>query len=273
MVLFSNCKINLGLNITEKRADGYHNIETAFYPVQWHDAIEIIQASDSTEAPYFTATGLAIPGKKSDNICLKAYMVLKKDFPELPSVKMHLHKSVPVGAGLGGGSANGAFTLQLINKKLNLGLSSEQLVDYAFQLGSDCPFFIINRPCFATGRGEKMDIISLDLSGYSFLIIYPGIHVNSGLAFSKLKPQKPVKSIRDIILQPVETWKKELVNDFEPPIFAQYPEIANAKEILYKGGALYASLTGSGSAVFGIFPKNNLPELNWEEKYIQKSIP
>ena len=272
MVLFSNCKINLGLNITEKRADGYHNIETAFYPVQWHDAIEIIQAADSAVSPSFTATGLVIPGKKADNICLKAYMVLKKDFPKLPTIKMHLHKSVPVGAGLGGGSGNGAFTLQLINKKFNLGLSSEQLIDYAFQLGSDCPFFIVNQPCFATSRGEKMEVISLDLSGYSILIIHPGIHINTALAFSKLEPQKPIKSIRDIIQQPVETWKKELVNDFEKTIFREFPEIKTIKQLLYNRGALYVSLSGSGSSIYGIFAKNDLPQVNLRNNYLQKII-
>jgi 4-diphosphocytidyl-2-C-methyl-D-erythritol kinase len=275
VVLFPNCKINIGLNIVSKRADAYHNIETVFYPLNWCDAVEIISLSDNdaiAASVHFTQSGLSIPGKEADNICLKAYHLLKKDFPGIPPVNMHLHKTIPAGAGLGGGSANGAFTLALINKKFNLNLSPEKLVEYASQLGSDCPFFINNAPCYATERGEQMEPVALDLSSYSFLIIHPGIHIQTVWAFSKLKPAQPVQPVKSIVQQPVETWRNELVNDFEIPVFREYPRIEEVKKILYANGALYASLTGSGSAVYGIFSKNNLPKLKWDESYTQKII-
>ncbi|HRO47723.1 4-(cytidine 5'-diphospho)-2-C-methyl-D-erythritol kinase [Agriterribacter sp.] len=275
MVLFPNCKINIGLNITSKRADGYHNIATVFYPINWHDAVEMISLPDNnalSTSPNFTQSGLSIPGKEADNICLKAYQILKKDFPGIPPVKMHLHKTIPTGAGLGGGSANGAFTLLLMNKKFNLNLTAEQLTAYALKLGSDCPFFMINAPCYATGRGEQTESLPLDLSVYSFLIVHPGIHIQTAWAFSKLKPAQPSKPLKSIIQQPVETWSHELVNDFEAPVFREYPQIEEVKKTLYANGALYASLTGSGSAVYGIFSKNKAPELKWGKDYTQKII-
>ena len=276
MVLFPNCKINIGLNIISKRADAYHNIETVFYPLNWYDAVEIIPLSDNnalSASPHFTQSGLSIPGKEADNICLKAYQILKKDFPGIPAVNMHLHKTIPAGAGMGGGSANGAFTLLLINKKFNLNLSPEQLVQYALQLGSDCPFFIINEPCYARERGEKMEMITLNLSSYSFLIVHPAIHVNTTWAFSRVTPARPPKPVKTIVQQPVGTWKEELVNDFELPVFSQYPQIAQIKKLLYDNGALYASLSGSGSSVYGIFSKNKVPELKWDKNYTQKAMP
>jgi len=276
VVLFPNCKINLGLNIVSKRADTYHNIETAFYPLNWCDAVEIIPAFDNNVlSPFvhFTQSGLSIPVKEADNICLKAYHLLKKDFPAIPAINMHLHKTIPAGAGLGGGSSNGAFTLLLINKKFNLNLSAGQLTAYALKLGSDCPFFIFNAPCYATGRGEEMEPLALDLSTYSFLIVYPAIHINTAWAFSQTTAAHPQKRIKTIVQQPVETWKEELVNDFELPVFSQYPEIENVKKNLYANGALYASLSGSGSSVYGIFRKNNLPVLKWDKNYTQKAMP
>ena len=275
MVLFSNCKINIGLNIISKRSDSYHNIETVFYPMNWYDAVEIVPLPDNnllSTSLHFTQSGLPIPGKEADNICLKAYQVLKKDFPGIPAVNMHLHKTIPAGAGLGGGSANGAYTLLLLNKKFNLNLSTKRLLEYALQLGSDCPFFIINQPCYATERGEKMELATLNLSPYSFLIVHPAIHVNTAWAFSQVTPARPEKPVKTIVQQPVETWKEELVNDFEPPVFNQYPEIAEVKKLLYDNGALYASLSGTGSSVYGIFSKNNLPKINWDKNYSQKII-
>ena len=275
MVFFPNCKINIGLNIVSKRADAYHNIETIFYPLKWCDAVEIIPGSDNnalSASPHFTQSGLSIPGKETDNICLKAYRLLKKDFPGIPAVNMHLHKTIPAGAGLGGGSANGAFTLLLINKKFNLNLSLKQLVEYALQLGSDCPFFIINEPLYATDRGEKMETISLNLSSYSFLVVHPAIHINTGWAFSQVTPARSERSVKTIVQQPVETWKEELVNDFELPVFSQYPQIAEIKKLLYDNGALYASLSGSGSSVYGIFSKKKFPKLKWDKNYTQKTI-
>ena len=163
-------------------------------------------------------SGIPINGKNEENLCFKAYWLLKKDFSQLPAVMIHLHKTIPAGSGLGGGSADGAFTLRLLNQKFALGLSTEQLLDYALQLGSDCPFFIINIPCVATGRGEFLEPVSVDLSGYKFVIVNPGIHLSTAEAFSLLKPSLPSKSIKEIIQQPVETWQTELKNDFEKPV-------------------------------------------------------
>ncbi len=251
MVCFPNCKINLGLHILNKREDGFHNLETIFYPVAVKDALEIIPST--APAITFTQTGLAVAGLEADNICVKAYQLIKKDFAQLPGVHMHLHKAIPMGAGLGGGSADAAFTLQLLNTQFNLNLSTQQLLHYAAQLGSDCPFFIVNKPCFATGRGEVLEELPLDLSAYKIALINPGIHVNTGLAFGQLHPAMPQKSITQIITQPIQTWKQELKNDFETPAFAAYPIIKKIKEDLYSLGALYAAMSGSGSTVFGIF--------------------
>lgn len=277
-MLFPNCKINIGLNVTSKRADGYHDIATIFYPLPWCDAVEAVSLAAGTPpasdtAPVqFTSTGLRIPGTAGDNICLKAYQLLKNDFPALPPAALHLHKSIPTGAGLGGGSSDGAFTLLLLNKKFRLNLSTEQLLQYALTLGSDCPFFIINRPCYATGRGEETTLLPLDLSAYSFLIVYPAIHISTAWAFSRLVPAFPSTAVTSIVQQPVETWKDKLINDFELPVFHAHPPIAEIKKILYANGALYASLTGSGSAVYGIFSKNKVPRLQWDKHYIQKII-
>ncbi len=266
MVAFPNCKINLGLNILRKRKDGYHDIETIFYPVKLLDALEVMQSAEQNSSIKFTGTGLTVEGNEEDNLCLKAYELLKKDFSRLPPVQIHLHKLIPMGAGLGGGSGDGAFALKLLNEKFELNLTKPELLHYASMLGSDCPFFIINTPCFATGRGELLEEINIDLSMYTIVLVNPGFHVNTGWAFSQLsghiKPSdgsKPSdgysKSLKAIIQQPVETWKTELKNDFEDPVFEKHPEIKKIKEELYDTGALYAAMSGSGSTVFGIFDK------------------
>ncbi len=253
MLVFPNCKINLGLHILSKREDGFHNLETIFYPVPFRDALEIIPNSNNTSEIEFTATGLAVDGKLDDNLCIKAYHLLKNDFPELPSVRIHLHKALPMGAGLGGGSADAAFMLKMLNEKFRLNLSTDQLINYSLQLGSDCPFFIINKPCYATGRGEVLEEIKVDLSAYKIALINPGIHINTGWAFSNITPALPFKSIKEIIQQPIHTWKDELKNNFEVPVFAAHPAIKEIKETLYEQDALYAAMSGSGSTVFGIF--------------------
>ena len=222
MVCFPNCKINLGLHITGKRPDGFHSLETVFYPVALSDMLEIVSA----ESLSFQSTGLSIPGTAESNLCLKAYHLLKTDFPDLPPVKMHLHKIIPMGAGLGGGSADGAFTLQLINNKYKLGLSTEQLIAYAAQLGSDCPFFILNQACYATGRGEMLQPVSLDLSGWHFVLVNPGIHVNTKWAFEQITPGPSGKDLLSIIQSPVEEWKHSLSNDFEAPIAKAYSALS-----------------------------------------------
>ena len=270
MLIFPNCEINLGLNIIRKRTDGYHDLETVFYPVNWQDALEGVKSEVKSEASgvIFTSSGLTIAGDAQNNLCVKAYDLLKKDFPSLPSIQLHLHKIIPMGAGLGGGSADGAYTLTLINDLCKLGLSKEQLIHHALQLGSDCPFFILNKPCWATGRGENMQEIALDLSAYQFVIVHPHIHVSTAAAFSKITPRLPERSIREIIEQPIETWKHVLLNDFEAGVTAKHPEIRSIKETLYNEGALYASMTGSGSAVFGIFPKHQILNLKFPPGYL-----
>ncbi len=269
MIVFPNCKINLGLQVLNKREDGFHNLETVFYPIPLRDALEVIRSTDEkTEATIsFKSTGLIIEGDYHNNLCIKAYELLKNDFPTLPSVQMHLHKTIPMGAGLGGGSSDGAFALKLLNEKFQLGLSGQQLINYALQLGSDCPFFILNKPAFATGRGEVLEEVNLDLSDYHFAIINPGIHVNTGWAFGNLNLTDSSKrpDLRTIIQQPVITWKDQLINDFEEPVSKAHPEIASIKQQLYDAGALYASMSGSGSTVFGIFKVR--PQLEFTETY------
>ena len=254
MLLFPNCKINLGLNIIARRPDGYHDLETIFFPIALRDALEIIQQepAQQNQELAFQSTGLAIAGESNQNLCIKAYGLLKQHFP----IQMHLHKVIPMGAGLGGGSADGAFTLLLLNQYFRLGLSQEQLLYYALQLGSDCPFFIINKPCFAEGRGEILTEISIDLADMQCVLINPGIHIATAWAFAQLKPARPSLAVKDIVQQPISNWKSLLVNDFELPVIQHFPEIGQIKQQLYLDGAVYASLTGSGSTVFGFFPKN-----------------
>jgi 4-diphosphocytidyl-2-C-methyl-D-erythritol kinase len=271
VIIFPNCKINLGLHITGKRNDGYHDLETVFYPIPFNDGLEIIRNNDSDHTG-LTLSGLPIESTTNDNICYKAYSLLKKDYPTLPSLKIHLHKVIPTGAGLGGGSADGAFTLRLINKKFNLGLSDEQLIDYALQLGSDCPFFITNKPAYATGRGEKLEPVKLDLSNYSIVLINPGIHINTGWAFSRITASTRNDELKKIIALTPTQWKELLYNDFEVPVFKEYPVIKELKELLYNKGAVYASMTGSGSTVFGLFEKPATPQFDLPSHYFMKTI-
>ncbi len=269
MIVFPNCKINLGLRIIRKREDNYHDLETIFYSLPFFDILEIIRSEDQTP---FTTSGLIIDAEPENNLCIKAYTLLKKDFPSLPAVKMHLHKAIPTGAGLGGGSADAAFTLKLLNEKFVLGLSKDQLMSYALHLGSDCPFFIINKPAFATGKGEILEQINLDLSPYKFIIVNPGIHISTAQAFSGITPALSSTSLKQIIQQPIETWKDELINDFEKNIFVQYAEIKIIKEKLYSNGAVYAAMSGSGSTVFGIFEKDAIINLQLAAHYFIKEF-
>jgi 4-diphosphocytidyl-2-C-methyl-D-erythritol kinase len=253
MIHFPNCKINLGLSILTKRADGYHELETVFYPIELTDALEILPAASLS----LTQTGIDVPGDPAQNLCLKAYHLLKKDFPELPPVQIHLHKNIPMGAGLGGGSSDGTATLILLNNQFSLGLNAPQLMNYASQLGSDCPFFVYNKACHATGRGEILTPINLDLSAYQFVLVHPGKHISTAWAFQQLTPHSKSESIASIIQKPIGEWKNYLVNDFETPVFKAEPTLLHIKEQLYQLGAFYASMSGSGSSLFGIFPKNH----------------
>jgi len=263
MIVFPNCKINLGLHVVSKRPDGFHELETVFYPLPLTDALEILSPGKLA----FTASGIEVPGDSADNLCLKAWRMLKQDYPELPEVNIHLHKHIPIGAGLGGGSADAAFTLQLLNSRFQLELTNKQLLDYAARLGSDCPFFIENKPCYATGRGEIMTPIDLYLSGYTFVLVYPAVHINTGWAFSRITPKAPVLSLKESILKPVESWKETISNDFEAPVLEAHPALAAIKEKLYAEGAIYASMSGSGSAFVGIFPKNQAINIAFHASY------
>jgi 4-diphosphocytidyl-2-C-methyl-D-erythritol kinase len=259
MLFFPNCKINLGLRILRRRADGYHDLETIFYPLPLRDALECIRLPD-TATPQFTSYGLPIPGDPDHNLCLKAWQLLKKNHPGLPPVHLHLLKNIPIGAGLGGGSADGAWTLKALDTQFHLGLTREQLLHYAAQLGSDCPFFILNTPCLGGGRGEQLTPLTLDLGSYTFCLVDPGIHISTAQAFSLCTPAENPVPLPNLIAQPVGDWRDRLVNDFETPVFQLHPELASIKPTLYAHGALYASLTGSGSSFFGIFPKDQAPE-------------
>lgn len=268
MVIFPNCKINIGLNILQKREDGYHDIESIFFPLPFTDVLEIISSKGTS---HFENSGISA-GKNDKNLCLKAYHLVKKDYPQLPEINMHLHKAVPIGAGLGGGSADATFTLFLLNKKYELNIPDSSLFDYASQLGSDCPFFLLNKPCLASGRGGIMAEIELSFSPYKILLINPGIHINTKEIFQKITPGIPSKKIKAIIEQPIESWKKELTNDFEKVVFSLHPEIKKIKESLYQHKAIYASMTGTGSTVFGIFNKTDEVDYPVEKRYFQKWI-
>lgn len=250
MILFPNCKINLGLNIIRKRPDGYHDIETVFYPVPFHDVLEIIPASDGRFA--FSTSGLMIPGDMEKNLCVKAYRLLSSDF-SIPEVKMHLHKVIPMGAGLGGGSSDGAFTLLLLNRLFNLDLDEGTLMEYARKLGSDCPFFILNRPVYATGRGDLFEPTQVNLSGWHMVLVFPGVHTSTSEAYAMITPKLSSRSLKKLVTEPVSGWKGLVTNDFETVMVREYPVIGQIKEQLYNQGAAFAAMTGSGSAVFGLF--------------------
>jgi 4-diphosphocytidyl-2-C-methyl-D-erythritol kinase len=253
MVRFPNCKINLGLYITNRRADGYHDLETVFYPVPFRDALEVVPAKGKAS---LQLSGRTVASDSSNNLVWKAYEMLKKKFPEhLPELDIYLHKAIPMGAGLGGGSADGAFMLQLLNDHFKLGIHTAQLADMALQLGSDCPFFIYNSPQFAKGRGEQMTPVDLDLSGFSILLICPSVHISTGKAFQMITPKPAPFDLKELDKLHVLEWKDNITNDFEAPIFQQHPGLAAIKQQLYTGGAVYASMSGSGSTIFGLFPK------------------
>lgn len=259
MIAFPNAKINLGLHITEKRPDGFHNLETVFFPVGWSDVLEFVEATDVC----FTTSGLRISGDPESNLVMKAYRLFQKEFG-LPALKIHLHKQVPFGAGLGGGSSDAAFMLLMLDKTFGLNLSEEELRSYAAILGSDCPFFILNKPVFATGRGEIMKPAEVQLNGMFILLVKPPVEVSTAKAFQFVVPQKPQVSLAELICRPVTEWKGQVVNQFESSVFQQYSEIGEISRQLYDMGAVYASMSGSGSCVFGLF--NELP-MHWTTRF------
>lgn len=255
MIVFPNAKINIGLNITERRPDGYHNLETIFYPLMIKDALEVIES----QLLNFQSSGIEIPGSNEHNLCLKAYHLLKQDF-DLPPVNIHLHKHIPIGAGLGGGSADAAFFIKLLNQNFKLGLTPDAMMNYARQLGADCAFFINNQPVYAYDKGDHFEEISLDLSDYHLVLVMPPVHVSTAEAYSGIKPATPEVSLKELIKQPIQQWKATIKNDFEEHIFKAYPVIAGVKQALYEAGALYASMSGSGASVFGVF--KTVPDLS-----------
>jgi len=270
MISFPNGKINIGLSVIGKRADGYHDIESIFYPINVKDSLEIIESAFDQSEITFTSSGLDIDGNESNNLCIRAYRLLKKDFPSLPHIKMHLHKAIPMGAGLGGGSADGTAALKILIEKFGISINNEMLLHYALQLGSDCPFFINNTPSLASGRGEILKPIDLNLSAYNIFIINPGIHINTAWAFSQLKIPPTATNLNNIISIPVVEWKELINNDFETPIFNSFHELELIKSSLYKAGAIYASMSGSGSTLYGIFDKSNKPSFNFPATYFCK---
>jgi 4-diphosphocytidyl-2-C-methyl-D-erythritol kinase len=248
MVTFPNAKINIGLFVTERRPDGYHQLESVFYPVGWQDVLEAVPADSVT----FRSTGLPIPGDAATNLCLKAYQLLRADYA-LPPVHLHLHKVVPIGAGLGGGSADGAFTLRLLNDAFGLDLSDDVLESYARQLGSDCAFFVRNVPRYCFGKGDEFAPVSLSLAGKWIVLVNPGIHISTAEAYAGIRPQPAPVALPDAVQQPVTAWRDVITNDFERHLLPRYSLIAELKERLYAAGAAYAAMTGSGSTVYGIF--------------------
>ena len=258
MLTFPCAKINLGLNITSKREDGYHNLETIFYPVPLTDALEVKLMHDdfpSDEPCDLKITGNAVDCDEKNNLVVKAYTLLAQDF-KLPRVHTHLVKRIPMQAGLGGGSADGAFMIRLLDERFRLNMGIAEMERYASQLGSDCAFFITTEPSFGTGRGEVLEPVNIaehNLQGYYIAIVKPAIAVSTREAFQQIICRQPEHCCRDIVRQPVETWKTVLTNDFEEPAFKQHPELADIKQRLYDLGAVYAQMSGSGSAFFGLF--------------------
>ena len=247
MIVYPNTKINIGLDVLEKRADGYHELSSIFYPVK--NLCDILEIFPSTEFS-FSSSGIQIPGE--GNICIKAFKMLKQDFG-ISNVNIHLHKRIPIGAGLGGGSADGAFMLKALNETFDLKISNAQLERYALQLGADCPFFIENTPKYVQGIGEKMIGIGLELSNYEIKFIFPELHISTAEAYGSITPKIPETNLLDLINQPIENWKGKVKNDFEVTAFAKYPQLEKMKSQLYADGALYASMSGSGSVLYGVF--------------------
>ncbi|MBQ7414967.1 MAG: 4-(cytidine 5'-diphospho)-2-C-methyl-D-erythritol kinase [Prevotella sp.] len=256
MIIFPIAKVNLGLNVVERRPDGYHNLQTVFYPVGIQDALEIFPMAEDFPSEVdcdIKVSNIPIEGDEQRNLVVRAYQLLKQDFPNLPRLHVHLYKGIPTQAGMGGGSSDASAMLRLLNTSFQLNLSDEKLISYASKLGADCAIFILNRPAYAEGIGEKLYPMDIDLSGWYMAVVRPDIPVPTKEAFARIKPHFPQKCCRDIVMQPVETWKEELVNDFEESVFALHPELAAIKERLYQLGATYAAMSGSGSALFGLF--------------------
>lgn len=258
MIVFPNCKINLGLQVLYKRDDGFHELNTVFYPLALNDCLEIIPSQNGKST--FDSSGLLVPASKNGNLCEQAWQLMHEKY-QVPPLQIHLHKRIPIGAGLGGGSSDATFTLKAISDLFELNLPDEELLHLSATLGSDCPFFVYNSPCIASGRGEILKPIKISLKGLIMVLVMPPLHISTKEAFASIKPGNPKYQLSEIIKTPIKEWPALLSNDFEPGIFKQYPIIAEIKEKLYDSGAIYASMSGSGSAVFGLFETPSPEEL------------
>ena len=258
MIVFPKAKINLGLRITGKRSDGYHDLETVFYSVGLCDALEYVVSPEKTDHDIITITGINIVGNQEDNLVIKTIKRIRKTYP-IPYLKIHLHKVIPLGAGLGGGSSDAANLLRIINRCFNLSIPAGRLKSIALELGSDCPFFIDGTPAYATGRGEILEPVGDVLSGYYLVLLNPGIGINTREAYQSCHPQKPTISLNAIIKKPIAEWKNLMVNDFEEFAFSKHPVISTIKNEMYNSGALFSLMSGSGSSVYGVFQKK--PEI------------
>lgn len=252
MIVFPHAKINIGLQVTERRPDGYHNLDTVFYPIPLHDALEVIEAKEAEYDCRLHLSGVEIAGDPNTNLVVRAYRLLATDYP-LPSVDIYLHKHIPTGAGLGGGSADASFMLRLLNEMYALNINNEQLEAYATQLGADCPFFITGTPVYATGIGNEFHPITLDLSGLYLVVVKPDVFISTKEAYSMVRPEMPKMTLDKKIAAPISEWRHTISNDFEKGIFSIHPELQEIKEKLYELGAVYAAMSGSGSALFGLF--------------------
>lgn len=266
MLVFPNAKLNLGLYITERRPDGFHSLESVFVPLPWTDALEILPAPAGA-ATSITLTGRPIPGAPATNLCLRAYELLQADFPQLPPAQLYLHKVVPIGAGLGGGSADAAFALKATNELFGLDLSAEALENYARRLGSDCAFFVQNKPVLAIEKGDVFEEINLNLAGVGCVVVYPNLHISTGEAYARIVPQLPKHPLREALAQPMSTWRDTVSNDFETALTPAHPVLAELKQQFYDAGATYASLSGSGSAVYGLWAGGEPGPLAWPAEY------
>ncbi len=269
MIQFPHAKINLGLSVISRRPDGFHDIETIFYPVPLYDVLEIVPAAETS----LKITGLPVPGRTEDNLLLRAWQLVKAKRPFLPPLEILLHKNIPMGAGLGGGSSDAARFLIMMNSFFTLGLSESDLVAMASGLGSDCAFFLHNHSCIGTARGEKLEPVALDLSGYDLLLVHPGLAVSTAWAYGQIKPGAPRVPMKTLAALSPEKWKGSMFNDFEVPVFAAYPELAGIRNSLYGAGAVYAAMTGSGSTLFGLFAAGTCPDNAVDSHWFSRRLP
>jgi 4-diphosphocytidyl-2-C-methyl-D-erythritol kinase len=264
MIVFANAKINIGLNITSKRSDGYHEIKSCFYPIDWCDIIEILPS----EEYQFTSSGIEIPNSEDSNLCTKAFHLLKHNYA-IPNVKIHLHKIIPIGAGLGGGSSDAAFILKALNTFFDLKINNHELEILAGKIGSDCPFFIENKPTYAIGTGTDFQLDNLpSIETYNLVCVYPKFAISTKEAYSNVFPKEASFYLPTLINQHIESWKETISNDFEIGLFLKYPELRSIKEKMYELGALYASMSGSGSTMFGLFKNKTIMPPEWQSNYL-----